>query len=104
MSLTGRYRERKYNTSENDRLLRALSQPVQAWDKQWALHSNSKAFQTYKWVRSERPIEFEEDEESEPEVDMGTTQVRMIFKNGHDTYFLLRYYNSNKRKEQKQMM
>ncbi|EIE90507.1 hypothetical protein G6F46_003332 [Rhizopus delemar] len=75
MSLTGRYRERKYNTSENDRLLRALSQPVQAWDKQWALHSNSKAFQTYKWVRSERPIEFEEDEESEPEVDMGTTQI-----------------------------
>jgi hypothetical protein len=29
---------------------------------------------------AERPIEFEEDEESEPEADMGTTQVRMILK------------------------
>ncbi|KAI9283206.1 hypothetical protein BY458DRAFT_583079 [Sporodiniella umbellata] len=76
MSSTSRYRERKYNTSENDRLLRALSQPVQAWDKSWALHSNSKTLQTYKWVKSERLIEFEEDEESEHEVEsMETTQV-----------------------------
>jgi hypothetical protein len=29
--MNSRYRERKYNTSDNDRLLRALSQPVQAW-------------------------------------------------------------------------
>lgn len=25
------YRDRKYNSTDNDRLLRALSQPVQAW-------------------------------------------------------------------------
>jgi len=29
--MNSRYRERKYNTSDNDRLIRALSQPVQAW-------------------------------------------------------------------------
>ncbi|CAO3686521.1 unnamed protein product [Rhizopus microsporus] len=73
MSLNSRYRERKYNTSDNDRLLRALSQPVQAWDKKWALHLNSKTFQTYKWVKSERQIEFEQDEESEPEADLVET-------------------------------
>ncbi|KAI8091050.1 uncharacterized protein B0P05DRAFT_528555 [Gilbertella persicaria] len=67
MSLNSRYRERKYNTSDNDRLLRALSQPVQAWDKQWAPLSTSKTLQTYKWVKSERAIQFEPDEESEEE-------------------------------------
>ncbi|KAG2200728.1 hypothetical protein INT47_002772 [Mucor saturninus] len=67
MSMNSRYRERKYNTSDNDRLLRALSQPVQAWDKKWTPHSNSKTLQTYKWVKSERTIEYEQDEESEEE-------------------------------------
>lgn len=65
--MNSRYRERKYNTSDNDRLLRALSQPVQAWDKKWSQHSGSKTLQTFKWVKSERVIEFEEDEESEEE-------------------------------------
>ncbi|KAI7901294.1 uncharacterized protein BX663DRAFT_514034 [Cokeromyces recurvatus] len=61
--MTSRYRERKYNTSDNDRLLRALSQPVQAWDKKWTQHSNSKNLQTFKWMKSDRVIEFEEDED-----------------------------------------
>ncbi|KAI8088519.1 hypothetical protein BDF21DRAFT_491522 [Thamnidium elegans] len=67
MSMNSRYRERKYNTSDNDRLLRALSQPVQAWDKKWTPHSNSKTLQTFKWIKSERVIEYEQDEESEEE-------------------------------------
>lgn len=29
--MSNRYRERKFNSSDNDRLARALSQPVQAW-------------------------------------------------------------------------
>ncbi|KAI8383072.1 hypothetical protein BD560DRAFT_386030 [Blakeslea trispora] len=67
MSLNSRYRERKYNTSENDRLLRALSQPVQAWDKTWTPLSTAKTLQTYKWTKSDRVIQFEPDEESEEE-------------------------------------
>ncbi|KAI8334063.1 hypothetical protein BD560DRAFT_414823 [Blakeslea trispora] len=67
MSLNSRYRERKYNTSENDRLLRALSQPVQAWDKTWAPLSTAKTLQTCKWTKSDRVIQFEPDEESEEE-------------------------------------
>ncbi|KAI8982450.1 hypothetical protein BDF20DRAFT_867036 [Mycotypha africana] len=62
--MNSRHRERKYNTTDNDRLLRALSQPVQAWDKKWTQHSASKTLQTYKWVKSERVIEFEPEEES----------------------------------------
>ncbi|CAO3656163.1 unnamed protein product [Mucor hiemalis] len=79
MSMNSRYRERKYNTSDNDRLLRALSQPVQAWDKKWSQHSGSKTLQTFKWVKSERVIEFEEDEESEEEPEpMETDQPSTI--------------------------
>lgn len=29
--MSNRYRERKFNSSDNDRLARALPQPVQAW-------------------------------------------------------------------------
>ncbi|KAG1078541.1 hypothetical protein G6F42_024216 [Rhizopus arrhizus] len=61
------YRERKYNTSDNDRLIRALSQPVQAWEKKWTPQSNSKTLQTFKWVKSDKVIEFEQDEESDEE-------------------------------------
>ncbi|KAG0171703.1 hypothetical protein DFQ28_000714 [Apophysomyces sp. BC1034] len=60
-----RYRDRKYNSSDNDRLLRALSQPVQAWEKKWIPHSHAKNFQTYKWVKSDRPIVFEDDDDDE---------------------------------------
>ncbi|GAN07966.1 hypothetical protein MAM1_0184c07471 [Mucor ambiguus] len=65
--MNSRYRERKYNTSDNDRLIRALSQPVQAWEKKWTPQSNSKTLQTFKWVKSDKVIEFEQDEESEEE-------------------------------------
>ncbi|KAI8882517.1 hypothetical protein K501DRAFT_333963 [Backusella circina FSU 941] len=67
MSINSRYRERKYNSSENDRLLRALSQPVQAWDKKWTSHADTKKLAIYKWVKSERTIHYEPDEESEDE-------------------------------------
>ncbi|KAI8327269.1 hypothetical protein EDC96DRAFT_532253, partial [Choanephora cucurbitarum] len=81
MSLNSRYRERKYNTSENERLLLALSQPVQAWDKKWTQLSTAKALQTYKWTKSDRVIQFEPDEESEEEpepMDLEqTTQVEL---------------------------
>ncbi|KAI9476566.1 MAG: hypothetical protein EXX96DRAFT_484898 [Benjaminiella poitrasii] len=72
--MNSRYRERKYNTSDNDRLLRALSQPVQAWDKKWTQHSDAKNLQTFKWMKSERVIEFEEDEDDEVEADVGGSQ------------------------------
>ncbi|EPB83562.1 hypothetical protein HMPREF1544_09664 [Mucor circinelloides 1006PhL] len=65
--MNSRYRERKYNTSDNDRLIRALSQPVQAWEKKWTPQSNSKTLQTFKWVKSDKVIEFEQDEESDEE-------------------------------------
>ncbi|KAL0082204.1 hypothetical protein F4703DRAFT_1864120 [Phycomyces blakesleeanus] len=47
MSINSRYRERKYISSDNDRLSRALSQPVQAWDKKWAPYSRSKNYETF---------------------------------------------------------
>lgn len=31
LAMSNRYRERKFNSSDNDRLARALPQPVQAW-------------------------------------------------------------------------
>ncbi|KAI8988937.1 hypothetical protein BDB01DRAFT_895656 [Pilobolus umbonatus] len=77
--MNSRYRERKYNTSDNDRLLRALSQPVQAWDKKWTQSANSKTLQQYKWVRSDRVIEFEEDE-SEEEVETAEQTRRILME------------------------
>ncbi|KAF1797692.1 hypothetical protein FB192DRAFT_1335155 [Mucor lusitanicus] len=77
--MNSRYRERKYNTSDNDRLIRALSQPVQAWEKKWTPQSNSKTLQTFKWVKSDKVIEFEQDEESEEEPEpMETDQTPAV--------------------------
>ncbi|CEP09941.1 hypothetical protein [Parasitella parasitica] len=81
--MNSRYRERKYNTSDNDRLLRALSQPVQAWEKKWTPQSNSKTLQTFKWVKSDRVIEFEQDEVSEEEPEpMETDQTQLAATHG----------------------
>ncbi|CAO3643261.1 unnamed protein product [Cunninghamella echinulata] len=49
--MNSRYRERKYNSSDNDRLSRIISQPVQAWEKKWTTSTRSKNYQTYKWVK-----------------------------------------------------
>ncbi|CAO3588101.1 unnamed protein product [Absidia cylindrospora] len=65
MSVNSRYRERKYNSSENDRLLRILSQPVQSWEKKWAPSSQSKSHHIHKWVKSDRTIVFEDEEDDE---------------------------------------
>ncbi|ORZ21387.1 hypothetical protein BCR42DRAFT_488469 [Absidia repens] len=65
MSVNSRYRERKYNSSENDRLLRILSQPVQSWEKKWAPSTRSKSHHIHKWVKSDRTIVFEDEEDDE---------------------------------------
>ncbi|KAI8636549.1 hypothetical protein BD408DRAFT_425932 [Parasitella parasitica] len=84
--MNSRYRERKYNTSDNDRLLRALSQPVQAWEKKWTPQANSKTFHTFKWVKSDKVIEFEQDEESDEEPEpMDTDQTHIAAAVSLDT-------------------
>ncbi|KAI9263214.1 hypothetical protein BDA99DRAFT_60773 [Phascolomyces articulosus] len=75
--MNSRYRERKYNSTDNDRLIRALSQPVQAWEKKWAPLSRAKNISTYKWVKSDKPIVFE-DEESEEEKDQDKEMTEAI--------------------------
>lgn len=78
-------------------LIQKLFKHINGLDVKW-MKQNCECIFNLIVLIAERPIEFEEDEESEPEVDMGTTQVRFL-KNGDDTYFLIRYYNSSKRKE-----
>ncbi|KAI8384901.1 uncharacterized protein BYT42DRAFT_564002 [Radiomyces spectabilis] len=67
MSVSVARRERKYNGLDNDRLQRAISQPVQAWEKKWASHSQGNSIHTFKWVKSTRPIVFEDEEDEGPE-------------------------------------
>ncbi|KAI8097375.1 uncharacterized protein BX664DRAFT_356627 [Halteromyces radiatus] len=69
MSSNSRYRERKYNSSDNDRLSRILSQPVQSWEKKWAPSTRSKNYQTYKWIKSDKSIVFEDDDDDEEDED-----------------------------------
>ncbi|KAI8370575.1 uncharacterized protein BYT42DRAFT_582911 [Radiomyces spectabilis] len=71
MSL-GRHRERKH--SENNRLLRALSQPTQAWEKKWAPTTRFENIQTYKWVKSDRTIVYDDDDDDGDNVSMTETE------------------------------
>ncbi|KAF9094773.1 hypothetical protein BGX23_001618 [Mortierella sp. AD031] len=50
---------------EHDRLKRAVLQPVQCWDKKWAESKNGKQLQVFKWVKSDRQVEFDDDDEDE---------------------------------------
>ncbi|KAI9314405.1 hypothetical protein BX666DRAFT_2123167 [Dichotomocladium elegans] len=83
--MNNRNRERKYNSSDNDRLARALSQPVQAWEKKWAPLSRAKNVNTYKWVKSDKPIVFEDEEEEEEEVvaEIEMTEAEKQLPEGH---------------------
>ncbi|KAI8341538.1 hypothetical protein BC941DRAFT_417214 [Chlamydoabsidia padenii] len=65
MSTNSRYRERKYNSADNDRLSRILSQPIQSWEKKWAPSARSKNHQIFKWVKSDRTIVFEDEGDDE---------------------------------------
>ncbi|KAJ8655688.1 hypothetical protein O0I10_008573 [Lichtheimia ornata] len=73
--MSNRYRERKFNSSDNDRLARALSQPVQAWEKAWSPVSNGKGVKVYKWIKSERSIVFEEEEDNEEDTMSGVEKT-----------------------------
>ncbi|KAG0056192.1 hypothetical protein BGZ83_006101 [Gryganskiella cystojenkinii] len=64
---------------DHDRLKRAVLQPVQCWDKKWAESKNGKGLQVFKWVKSERQVDFDDDEEDEeieqapvPRLEVGT--------------------------------
>ncbi|KAL1918356.1 uncharacterized protein VTP21DRAFT_3016 [Calcarisporiella thermophila] len=61
----------RYASSENERLKRALLQPVQAWEKKWTASKNGKNFQVFKWVKSDRQLSFDDEEEEGivPQVD-----------------------------------
>ncbi|KAG0374054.1 hypothetical protein BGX24_010894 [Mortierella sp. AD032] len=50
---------------EHDRLKRAVLQPVQCWDKKWAESKNGKQLQVFKWVKSDRQVEFDDEDEDE---------------------------------------
>ncbi|KAG9067728.1 hypothetical protein KI688_011315 [Linnemannia hyalina] len=50
---------------EHDRLKRAVLQPVQCWDKKWAESKNGKQLQVFKWVKSDRQVDFDDDEDDE---------------------------------------
>ncbi|KAF9135406.1 hypothetical protein BGW39_003203 [Mortierella sp. 14UC] len=50
---------------EHDRLKRAVLQPVQCWDKKWAESKNGKQLKVFKWVKSDRQVEFDDDDEDE---------------------------------------
>ncbi|KAF9335874.1 hypothetical protein BG006_010394 [Podila minutissima] len=50
---------------EHDRLKRAVLQPVQCWDKKWAESKNGKQLQVFKWVKSDRQVDFDDDDEDD---------------------------------------
>ncbi|RUS22018.1 hypothetical protein BC937DRAFT_90649 [Endogone sp. FLAS-F59071] len=41
----------RYAANDQDRLKRALPQPVQPWDKKWAALKNGRHLQVFKWVK-----------------------------------------------------
>ncbi|KAG0361946.1 hypothetical protein BC939DRAFT_449690 [Gamsiella multidivaricata] len=50
---------------EHDRLKRAVLQPVQCWDKKWTESKNGKQLQVFKWVKSDRQVDFDDEDDDE---------------------------------------
>ncbi|KAF8933659.1 hypothetical protein BGZ58_006199 [Dissophora ornata] len=50
---------------EHDRLKRAVLQPVQCWDKKWTESKNGKQLQVFKWVKSDRQVDFDDEDEDD---------------------------------------
>ncbi|KAF9362587.1 hypothetical protein BGX34_005858 [Mortierella sp. NVP85] len=50
---------------EHDRLKRAVLQPVQCWDKKWTESKNGRSLQVFKWVKSDRQVDFDDDDDDD---------------------------------------
>jgi len=53
---------RNHTAADQDRLKRALLQPVQAWEKKW-IWSSPKHIKIKKWMKSDRKLTFNDDDE-----------------------------------------
>nr|CAG8526244.1 2030_t:CDS:2 [Entrophospora candida] len=53
---------RNHTAADQDRLKRALLQPVQAWEKKW-IWTSSKHIKIKKWMKSDRKLTFNDDDE-----------------------------------------
>ncbi|GBB92423.1 hypothetical protein RclHR1_02000004 [Rhizophagus clarus] len=57
---------RGYGAADHDRLKRSLLQPVQSWERKWQYPSNgAKGFKIMKWVKSDRKITFNDDDDDD---------------------------------------